>query len=175
MTTNSATDSIRMMPVKEWPLRFDSHKFSARCYDTLECAVRYAGLEYGDERPSPPPSTYGPGYLDNWSGTHGMIRNFPPPAQVAWRSKDGQAHTAEIDIGKIFRDQVIRHNVQREEMAELPDGDYQSEPSIMLEVNDRSVRVYMRAMIFLKQQKLIAGHMRSASRNDLVLVKAYTF
>lgn len=175
MTTNSTTDSIRMMPVKEWPLRFTSHKFSARCYDTLECTVRYAGLEHGDERPSPSSVTYGPGYLDNWTGGHGMIRNFPPPAVVTWRSKDGEAYRAEIDIAEIFHDEVIRHNVTREEMADVPDGTYESEPAVLLEVNDRTIRVYMRTMIFLKRQIAIAGNMRSDFRDDLILAKTYTF
>lgn len=174
MTTNSATDSIRMMPVKEWPLKFDRHSFGVRCYDTIECAVRYSGLEHGDERISPPSSAYGPGYLDNWSGGHGMIRNFPPPAVVSWKSKDGQAHQAEIDIGNIFRDEVIRHSVPREEMAELPDGEFKNEPAVLLEVNDRVVRVYMRAHIpTTRLQK--PGNPYSDFRNDLILVETYNF
>lgn len=174
MTTNSATDSIRMMPVKEWPLRFDRHSFSVRCYDTIECTVQYSGLTHGDERLSPPSSTYGPGYLDNWSGGHGMIRNFPPPAVLSWKSKDGHAHRAEIDIEKIFRDEVIRHSVPREEMAELPDGEFKNEPSVLLEVNDRVVRVYMRAHIpTMHLQK--PGNPYSDFRNDLILVETYNF
>jgi len=174
MSNGSASSSFNMMPVKEWPLRFSSHKFSARCYDTLECTVRYAGLEHGDERPSPPSATYGPGYLDNWSGAHGMIRNFPPPAVVTWRSRDGEAHKAEIDIGKLFQDEVIRHDVPREEMATLPDGEFKNEPAVLLEVNDRIVRVYMRAHIpTANLQK--PGNPYSDFRNDLVLVETYNF
>jgi hypothetical protein len=104
-----------------------------------------------------------------------MIRNFPPPAKVSWRSKDGQAHTAEIDIGELFADEIIRHNVRREEMANLPDGEFKDEPYILLEVNDRTIRVYMRAMIFLKNRVLAAGQLRGEFRNDLILVKTYTY
>lgn len=175
MTNASGTTATNRQPVKEWPLRFDSHKFGVRCYDTIECSVRYARFEHGDDTPSTSSDTYGPNYLDNWSGMHGMIRNFPPPALVTWRSKDGTAHKAEIDIGELFKDELIRHDVSRDEMVELPNGEYRSEPSILLEVNDRTIHVYMRAMIFLKKQVEVAGHMRADFRDDLILVKTYTY
>ena len=175
MPSATAPSSSRSMPVKQWPLKFKSHSFGAFCYDTQTCTIRYANLEHGSEQPSPPSVTYGPGYLDHLSGGHAGIRNFPPPAQVSWRSKDGQAHTAEIDIGELFADEIIRHNVKREEMANLPDGEFRDEPSILLEVNDRAIRIYMRAMIFLKKRVEVAGQVRGDFRNDLILVKTYTY
>lgn len=177
MTTNSATDSIRMMPVKEWPLRFDRHSFSVHCYDTYGCRVVYAGLVQREDDPDalrPSSAGYGPDYRRNWGGGHAMIRNFPPPAVLAWKSKDGQEHRTEVDIGKIFQDKVIRHNVAREEMAELPDGEFKGEPSVVLEVNDRVVRVYMRAHVPTAQLQK-PGNPYSDFRNDLILVETYTF
>ena len=178
MPSATATSSSHLMPVKQWPLRFESHEFGAHCYSTYGCRVVYAGLEQRADDPDklrPSSAGYGPDYQRNWSGTHGMIRNFPPPAQVSWRSQDGQTHTAEIDIGELFADEVIRHNVKREEMADLPDGEYGSEPAILLEVNDRTIRVYMRAMIFLKRRVEVDGKLRGDFRNDLILVKTYTY
>ena len=165
----------RSMPVKQWPLKFKSHSFGAFCYDTQSCTIRYAGMEHGSEQPSPPSGAYGSDYLAHLGGGHLMIRNFPPPAKVSWRSKDGEAHTTEIDIGELFADEIIRHNVRREEMANLPDGEFKDEPYILLEVNDRTIRVYMRAMIFLKKRVLVAGQLRGEFRNDLILVKTYTY
>ena len=179
MPTSASTMSpSRSMPVKQWPLKFKSHKFGAHCYSTYGCKVVYAGLEQrGDDPDELRPSSegYGPDYQRNWSGTHAMIRNFPPPAKVSWRSKDGQAHTAEIDIGELFADETIRHNVKREEMSDVIDGEYTSEPAILLEVNDRTIRVYMRAMIFLKKRVEIAGQLRGDFRNELILVETYMF
>ena len=174
MTNASGKTVTDRQPVKEWPLRFDSHKFGVRCYDTLECSVQYARFEHGDETPSPPSATYGSGYLDNWSGLHGMIRNFPDPAVVSWRSKDGAAHRAEIDVGAIFSDELVRHDVPREEMAELPNGEYQHEPSILLEVNDRTIRVYMRAFVPTKKLQ-IPGNPYSDAREKLVLVETFSY
>lgn len=171
----TAVAPMHMMPVRQWPLKFKSHSFQVVCYDTYGCNVFYAGLEqWGDEpdRFRPSSASYGPNYQINWNGTHAMIRNFPPPAEVRWRSKDGQPHEAEIDIGAIFQDELIRHHVAREDMADVPDGSYSHEPSIILEVNDRTIRVWMRAHIPTKAlQKL--GNRYSDYRNDLVLAKTY--
>lgn len=178
VSNGSVTSSINMMPAREWPLRFDSHSFGVHCYDTYGCNVIYAGQVQREDDPNelrPSSAGYGPEYRSGWAGGHGMIRNFPPPAVVTWRSKDGQAHRTEIDIRKIFRDQVIRHGVPREEMADLPDGKYESEPAVLLEVNDRTIRVYMRAMVFLRKQVSIAGQMRADFRDDLILAETYTF
>lgn len=178
MSNATTISNVNSMPVKEWPLKFKSHSFSAHCYDTYGCKVDYADLLQRDDDQNelrPSSSGYGVAYQRNWSGTHGLIRNFPPPATVSWRSKDGQEHKAEIDIGEIFKDQLIRHNVPREEMADVPDGEYRNEPAIILEVNDRTIRVWMGAMIFLKKQVEVAGVIRADFRNDLILAKTYTF
>ena len=174
-TSANTTSPSRSMPVKQWPLKFKSHSFGAYCYDTRACTIHYANFEHGSEEPSTPSATYGPGYLDHLDGGHIGIRNFPAPAKVSWVSKDGQAHTAEIDMGELFADEVIRHNVKRDEMSDVVDGEYKSEPAILLEVNDRTIRVYMRAMIFLKKRVEVAGHLRGDFKDELILVKTYTF
>lgn len=171
-----SSPSARMMPVKEWPLRFRSHSFAAHCYDTYDCKVVYAGLEQRGDDPDdlrPSSAGYGPDYRRNWSGTHLMIRNFPAPARVSWRSKDGQSHQAEIDFADIFRDELIRHNVPREELADVPDGEYPNEPSILLEVNDRTIRVYMQAHVPTKRLQK-PGNRYSDFRNELILVRTFT-
>lgn len=160
-------------PVK-WPLTFKEHSFSARCYDTLTCSVWYAGLDQGDEKPSPPSTKFGPDYLGNWRGGHIGIRNFPDPAEVTWRSKDGSYLEAVVDIAAIFREELIRHNVPRDDIPELPDGKYRGDPSILLEVNDRAIRVYTRAMIPTRSFRK-PGNPYSNFRYDLILVKTYNY
>ena len=119
-------------------------------------------------------ASYGPDYQRSWSGIHGMIRNFPAPAKVSWRSKDGQAHEAEIDFGEIFKDERVRHNVPRDEVADMANGEYRHEPSIILEINDRTIRVYMRAFIPTKDFQ-IPGNPYSDARDEVVLVETYTY
>lgn len=170
--------SMNLMPVREWPLRFRTHSFSAFCYDTYGCHVDYAGVDQIDEEPDvlqPSSASYGPDYQRNWRGGHGGIHNFPAPAKVRWRSKDGTAHEAQIDIAKLFADGVVRHNAKREELSDMVDGVYQDAPSIILEVNDRTIRVWMRAMVFLKERVEISGVMRAKTMDDLILVETYRF
>ncbi len=98
----------------------------------------------------------------------GPFDNFLPPAIVTWRSKDGTPHEAEVDIGEIFKDQLIRHKVPRQDIStkgSLP------LPEIILEVNDRTINVYMRATIWLKEPR-IPGNRLSNQQNDLI--KAYS-
>ena len=89
--------------VADWPLTFVQHNFGAHCFDTIGCRITYAGFTHGvegSEEVSPP--------LVSRRGTREQIlraghlarRNFPPPAHVVWRSKDGQPHEADIDIGE---------------------------------------------------------------------------
>ena len=80
-----------------------------------------------------------------------------------------------MDIATLFADQVVRHNVRREDLSDMVDGEYQGSPSIVLEVIDRTIRVWMRAMMFLTKRVEIAGVMRAETKNDLVLVETYTF
>lgn len=173
MSTASAQGTSNKMPAK-WPLKFESHSFGAFCYDTTSCLVRYAGQEHGDDKPSPPSSTYGPRYLAHLNGSHGQIRNFPAAAKVSWRSKDGQPHEAEIDIAEIFADQMIRHNVKRGHVADLPSGEYEGDPSILLEINDRIIRVWMKAFIPTKEPQ-VAGKPNSDAVYEPVLVETYTY
>lgn len=185
MSTTSASDNARSTstpqlerkPV-EWPLRFTTHSYGTRCYDTYGCKVRYAGMWQvtdDDDEYKRSSESYGPDYLKGWRGGHLLIRNFPPPAEVSWRSKDGASYQARIDIGKIFQDQLIRHRVPREEVADfvLEGGEF-NDPSILLEINDRTIRVYMKAFIPTKNEQ-IPGNKYSSARNDLILVETFTY
>ena len=177
MTNASGKAVTDRQPVKEWPLRFDSHKFSVFTYDTYGAKVVYAGLvqinDAADEL-QPSVASYGPDYQRSWSGTHGMIRNFPAPAKVSWRSKDGQAHEAEIDFGEIFMDERVRHNVPREEVADMLDGEYRHEPSIIMQIDDRTIRIFMKAFVPTRQLQ-IPGNPISDARADVVLVETFAY
>lgn len=157
-----------------WPLRFNRHNFDGRCYDTLECSIIYDGMQHGNPKPTQPSSAHGPDYLKNWNGNYSINQTFPGPAEVVWRSKDGAEHHAKIDFDEIFKDRIVLHHVPREELQELPDGEYDDPPSILLEVNDRIIRVYMSATVSTKHLQR-SGRKLSNYRDDLILVRSYTF
>lgn len=158
-----------------WPLRFREHSFSAHCYDTYGCRVFYGGLLDVDDDPAvlkASSTSYGPDYRRNWrNALHGGLRNFPAPAHVQWRSKDGVAHEAHIDMESIFADQRLIHHVSRED---IPLNATIQAPSIFLEVNDRTVNVYMQADIPTKKLQ-IPGNPYSNYVSEMVLVKSYHF
>lgn len=160
--------------VADWPLKFVRHSFGAYCYDTIGCKVLYAGFPHGaqdEHQVSPPASSYGPDYRERWRAGHIALQNFPPPAVVTWRSKDGEAHRAEVDIGAIFSDGLILHEVPREDISE---GVSILDPGIILEVNDRTINVFMRARIPTKSLRT-PENPRSDFRNDLLLAWSRTY
>src|SRR5690606_29929243 len=93
------------------------------------------------------------------------VMNFPSPAKVLWRSSDGTELEADVDIAKIFNEQLILHAVPREEVAE---GVSIGNPDILLEVDDRTINVYMRAFVPTKALQT-PGNPHSGHRRDLML------
>ncbi len=157
----------------EWPLKFQVHYFDAYCFSTYGCKVLYHNMprvrDPDDKLKASSQSLEN--YPDLLTAGMGPIPNFPSPAKVTWRSKDGIAHETDIDIGEIFKDQLIRHNVAREDVTEnATDG----MPGIVLEVNDRTINVYMRANIWLKHPRF-QDRPHSDYQHDLIKVFSRTY
>lgn len=132
------------------PFTFKGHNFGAHCFDTIGCKIFYADrYVVRDEETEVRASPKSADYFTDLSASHLDIPNFPSPATVTWKSKDGSRLEAEIDIAEIFKDRVIRHNVANEDLPTETIATL-DEPEIILVVNDRTISVYMRAAIFLK-------------------------
>ncbi len=159
----------------EWPLKFKSHYFGAACFNTQSCVVLYRDFPHGAMHEGPSPSVESTGRsLDQLlAASRGPIPNFPPPAKVTWRSKDGAPHEARIDIGEIFRDELIRHSLAREDIPEATLASDHS-PGIILEVNDRTINVYMRAHISTRKPQEL-GNRYSDFRDDLIKVFSHSY
>lgn len=162
-----------------FPLTFKRHDFAAYCYNTIGCEVIYANNNFtrlysGEVISSPPPKG---DYRSNW-GLAGYlgIQNFPSPAEVTWKSLDGVKHEATVDIGAIFKDELIRYSIPNDEIAEglYPGPGPAGEPSIFLEVNDRTISVFMKAFIPTKKEQ-IPGNKYSDFREDLILAWTKTY
>lgn len=157
----------------KWPLIFRSHFFDAFCYSTYKCRVYYSSYPVGDDPDNvlAISSDSVANYPDNLQADFWGFSNFPAPAKVTWRSKDGTPHEAEVDIGAIFKDELVRHNVAREDAGSLALANW---PSIILEVNDRTINVYMRATLWTKEPQ-IPGNRLSNQRRDLIKVYSRTY
>jgi hypothetical protein len=144
------------------PQTFEEHNFGAYSYSTYDCKVLY-NKRYvlnDDEGVLQVASSAVPNYLKNLSASWLGVKNFPAPAVVTWRAKDGVSLSAEVDIGEIFKDQVIRHKVP---LDDLPTDTVATadEPGIILVVDDRTISVYMHATVFLKDTATRKGDLRS--------------
>ncbi len=157
------------------PLLFDRHNFGAICFDTYGCKVFYAGM-WATSQPENelrPSSTSLGKYPDDMGGGGiGSIRNFPWPAQVAWRDKDGNPHEATVDIAAIFKDQLVLHNVPQDQLPPILTAPIF--PEIVLEVNNRTVNVWMRAHVPTKDMQK-PGNPYSRVRNDMILAYSKTY
>lgn len=173
MPTPPATAAPTHMVPNEFPLRFKAHSFQAVCYDTIGCKVIYNHkyqVEDADDHVAPPPR--GPDYRKAWGTVELGIENFPAPAQVFWKSLDGVAHEAAVDIGAIFADERVLHHVREQD---IPEGwAHGIEPEIYLEVIDRTINVYMLSHIATRQLQE-PGNPYSDYREELILVKTMEF
>lgn len=177
----SAMNSSSAAPVKApnvFPLTFKKHGFEAHCYNVTGCKVIYDNHDFspyaGNQDPamlvSPAPRS--PEYKKNWGqASYIGIRNFPPPAEVTWTSLDGTRHEAKVDIGAIFKDELVLHKVPESDYAEQSFG---GSVDIFLEVNDRTISVYMMAFVATKTQQ-IPGNRYSNARTDLIQAWSRTY
>src|SRR6185437_2485301 len=129
-----------------FPLKFYKHSFDVFCYNTLRCHVIY------DNR--------------NLTPYKADDRPSGPPT-----SPDGTEHEAKVDIGAIFKDQRVLYRVPD---SEIPDKSWGDDPSIHLEINDRTINVYMRAYIVTKTEQ-IPGNPHSYHRTDTILAWTRTY
>lgn len=171
----------RPAPTDQVPLKFKRHNFEVFCYNAVGCRVIYNNHDFTlpphgqdpDAVISPAPPS--PDYRDRWGfASYLGVRNFPAPAHVHWKSLDGVAHEAQVDIGAIFRDELILHNVPKDDMAHFYEGPVAGEPGVFLEVNDRTINVYMKMFIPTKTLQR-SGHEHSDYRADLILAWSQTY
>jgi hypothetical protein len=157
------------------PLRFKLHNFEALCYNAIGCTVFYNGRYQETNGPtdvSPPPS--GQDYKNSWGSVELGIRNFPPPAVVKWKSMDGIHHEAMIDIGKIFKNELIWHRLTKDQMTDFYRGPVAGAPDIYLEVNNHVINVYM-AMFIPTKTEQIPGNKDSNFRKDIFLTWSQSY
>jgi len=175
----SAQTNSRIAPPSQTlavPLKFKLHNFDVHCYNTLSCSVVYNNNDFA--RPylnTPTPAPSASDYQKHWgTASYLGIQNFPPPAEVRWKSKDGQSHEATVDIGAIFKDELIWHDVPKSEMADFYKGPVAGDPDIFLEVNDHTVNVYMAMFIPTKNEQIL-GNKDSDFRKDVILAWSHTY
>lgn len=159
-------------------IKFYVHNFEAFCYSTRNCSVIYDDHEHArlSENVVTPPQS-GKNYRDAWGlASYIGIHNFPGPALVRWTSMDGIRHEAKVDIAAIFKDQWALNNVPENDSSEASYGvdGPETTADIFLEVNDRTINVYIKTFISTKTEQE-PGNKYSNARDDLILVWTHTY
>lgn len=138
------------------PLRFKEHAMVGRRFSATRMEVIYGrhliynSVGYPGSRPeviitkTPAHEARDP----SGSGTIGL-RAFEGPLKVKWHSLDDEAHEVTLNLADIFKDRLVPH---KEDPAaidqELPFISYG--PTIVIEVNDRTLSIYMDVGIYLR-------------------------
>jgi hypothetical protein len=146
------------------------------CYNAVGCSVKYNGhyqVRKGPDEASPPRPD-GDNYRKTWRSPELGIVNFPGPAEVHWKSKDGVAREATVDLAGIFKDELIWHNLSKDQMTDFYSGPVAGAPDIYLEVDDRTINVYT-AMFIPTREEQIPGNKDSNFRKDIFLAWSQTY
>lgn len=169
----------KRVPRESWPLRFDRFSFDARCYNTLHCSVIFAKQHQITERDrfSPSGEPRSVDWKDNWTAGFAIAPSdvFSPIIEIWWTAMDGVERSTKLNFDKIFPDRLVLHNAQEHEVKDgwgLDDRSRRVE--ILLEVNDRTINVYMRGLVELKQPRDPAIR-NSDNLRDLMLAWTKTF
>lgn len=172
-----------------WPLKFFTHDFSARCHNTLACSMIYDGREFGTRRaelggfvdhPSGPPRSVS--WKDNWHGRHSVSpednRTFPGPVELNWTSLDGDEHALAVDLDALFKERLVLHATPKDRIVPnwLETCSVQPVvPSVLVEIDDRTARVYMRATLITFRDNPPPGGAPTGTHSDLMLAWERTY
>jgi len=166
----------------DWPLWFHDYAFEATCYNTLRCSIIFARHQHAltPHLSSPSGQPHDPDWKKDWyagfsTGEDFQRHGFPSPVDIRWTALDGVEREIALDLDTVFPERLILHNVPEEEVREdWKASRHLRRVQILLEVNDRTVNVYMRAWVITKHLQDPANP-RSNSRRDLMLAWTRTW
>lgn len=138
-------------------LTFNKHTLSINIYSVSDVNIVYAGSPHrlsagklmraktaADEKRFP---GFG-------SGTY---ITFAGPVDIAWKSQDGTDHSYALDLDEVFKDRKVLHT-EDEARFYKPEPVYGSAPTIIIELNDRTLNVYMFVTIRLEKDEMTREH-----------------
>jgi len=141
------------------PLKFDKFNLSTSCFSADDMQVIYRNRYIHDRVlskklfktvtgmcPAKHPDA-DKGLPSAYMGPKGYFDAFEGPLAVKWRSLDGAQHSIVLDLDEIFKDRIVRHT----EDPKRVDHDSSHYPVIVVEVNDRTVNLYMDVHVALNQ------------------------
>ena len=160
------------MAAEDDVLKFQSHDLNLQIYSAGDFRLLYAGSPHeiaigrtAREKTAEDEKRY-PGF------TSGDYQAFAGPVEMEWRSKDGTLFKHTLDLNSIFNDKKILHDENPADIYK-PMPILGRQPTIIIEVNDRTVNVYMFTSIQLIPKDPNAA--RRNRRDHRVLAYSQTF
>lgn len=138
-------------------LKFSTHDLNIQVYSASDVELVYAGtphkLSTGKLAPAKT-KTDETKYLNFKSGAYNA---FPGPVEIKWSTADGSKLAASIDLDDIFKERKVLHT---EEMSRLYMADpiAGGRPTIIVEVNDRTLNIYMAVTLRLEKDAVTREH-----------------
>jgi len=150
-------------------LKFTTHDIDIKVFSASDVYLVYAGsphrLSFGKVFRAKTPEDVS---RFRW-GTSGSYNAFAGPVEMEWRSQDGTPFKYSLNLDEIFKERRILHT---EEISRLYKAEpvYGGKPTIIIEVNDRTVNVYMFVTMRLEKDEQTREH-----RDHLTLAFTKTF
>jgi len=153
-------------------LKFQTHELNLQIYSAGDLRLVYAGSPHeiamgriAKDKTAEDAARY-PGF------TSGDYPAFAGPVEMEWRSKDGTHFKHTLDLDSIFKDRKVLHDENPADIYK-PMPILGRQPIIIIEVNDRTVNVYMFTSIQLNPKDPDAA--RRDRRDHRVLAYSKTF
>ena len=138
------------------PLTFKKHGFAVNCYSARDVQVIYGYIANSSYSCGAGKIARAKRVEDEkryWGGTGG-IPAFTGPAKIHWYSKDGAEHAYQLSLDEVFKGKKILHT---EDPTRIAQYNPPTEPIIIVEVNDRTLNVYMDTFIYLIADPNVKG------------------
>jgi hypothetical protein len=163
---------IRRSPMNnQGILKFSSHSFAIFCYGGIsDVCIDYAQSRHDLTSAGIMPEKR-PQDEDRYpSGTSGSYVPFAGPITARWKTRDGNSLEASVDLDTIFPERAVNHGqdpnlIHRADPFVIP-------PIILIEVDDRTVSIYLLAKLRLDNP---AGPKPFATSRERILAYTRTY
>lgn len=155
--------------LEDGPFRFWTHNLGVYCFGTWGCRVAYGDqVVWNDPEDNwnPPFDERPPGMRERMRGNQGPFKNSDGPLVVEWLDSARTPRRAAVDLSRLFATGVIPHSVPREQIRP---GVTVSKPDLIVEVNDRSLRLLLVSNIPLRETRDSGGPLSDVSVERVVV------
>ncbi|MBI1773013.1 MAG: hypothetical protein HYR68_11835 [Burkholderiales bacterium] len=138
-------------------LKFSKHDLNIQAYSASDVEVLYAGTPHklSAGKLAPAKTEKDQNKFPNFKS--GTYVTFAGPVDVKWSAADGSKLAASLNLDEIFKDRRVLHtdDASRLYKADPVAGGH---PTIIIEVNDRTLNMYMLVTIRLEKDATTREH-----------------